>query len=710
VTVGSGEPNDNIYEERTTRYAGFSESDLVEKPAINLFAELGWQTANFWGEFRGSASLEGRQSKREAILRNRLRLALRKVNPDLTETSLDEAYSVLTRNRGAIDPVRANAELTELLRDGIKVAARGVDGTLRHETIRVIDWERPEVNDFLLGSQVWFAGDLYTKRADLVGFVNGLPLLFIELKASWKAMADAYNGNLMDYRATIPHVFVPNAFVILSNGVDAVLGGAQAPLEYFNEWKRVDNEEEPGVVSLDTLIKGTCRPARFLDIVENFIVFEEGKHGLVKKLVKTHQLLGVNRAIAAVEKINENRGRLGVFWHTQGSGKSLSMLFFARKVLRKKPGDWTFLIVTDRAELDDQIAGTFSACGALGKNREDVQAGSREHLKDLLRGNERFIFTLIQKFGTERGEVYPVLSERSDIIVITDEAHRSQYDILAANMRAALPNAAFIGFTGTPLIVGEEERTREVFGDYVSIYDFAQSVADGATVPLYYESRLPELHITNEELGDEIGHVIDDANLTEDEEDALARRFAKQYRLITNDDRLEKVAADLVRHFSGRGYRGKAMFVAIDKATAVRMYDKVRRRWSEMLARETKRVATIEDAVERAALQEQLDWLTKTDMAVVVSPSQNEIDLMAKRGLDIRVHRERMVKEDLDEKFKAAEDPLRLVFVCAMWITGFDVPTCSTGLSRQANEEPHAHADHSASEPDCARQTGGANC
>jgi len=248
-----------------------------------------------------------------------------------------------------------------------------------------------------------------------------------------------------------------------------------APLEFFAEWKRIDDEEEAGVVSLDTLIRGACRPARFLDLVENFIAFEEEKLGLVKKLAKNHQLLGVNRALRAVDDIEDNRGGIGAFWHTQGSGKSLSMLFFARKVLRKKTGDWTFLIVTDRAELDDQIAGTFAACGELTKLREAVQAQSREHLKELLRGNERYIITLIQKFGAARGEVFPELSTRSDIIVITDEAHRSQYDILAANMRAALPNAAFIGFTGTPLIAGEEERTREVFGDYVSIYDFAQS-------------------------------------------------------------------------------------------------------------------------------------------------------------------------------------------------------------------------------------------
>ncbi|MGH6797733.1 MAG: type I restriction endonuclease subunit R, partial [Roseiarcus sp.] len=408
-----------------------------------------------------------------------------------------------------------------------------------------------------------------------------------------------------------------------------------------------------------------------------FTLFADAPGGLVKIVAKNHQYLGVNNALAGVRAIRQNQGRLGVFWHTQGSGKSLSMVFFAQKVLRKIAGNWTFVVVTDRQELDDQIYRTFAAVGAVAER--EVHAESGEQLRRLLGEDHRYVFTLIQKFRTEQpGAVFPTLSARADIVVITDEAHRSQYDMLAANMRAALPNAAFIGFTGTPLIAGEGERTREVFGDYVSIYDFAQSVADGATVPLYYESRLPELHITNEELGDEIDRVIDDANLTEEKEDALARRFAKQYRLITNDDRLEKIAADLVRHFSGRGYRGKAMLVAIDKATAIRMHDKVRRYWDEMLERETKRVAAIEDTVARAALQEQLDWLANTGMAVVVSPSQNEINLMAQRGLDIRVHRERMVKEDLAEKFKAADNPLRLVFVCAMWITGFDVPACST--------------------------------
>ena len=341
MTPEPGGPDDCLREQRTPLYGGFSEADLVEQPAIDLFADLGWRPA-ICSANSPAKSPEGRASKRDAILPKRLRRALKKLNPDLPQDALDDASSELTRERVAIDPIRANSEIHELLRDGVKVEVRGPDGDAGHRDRARHRLGEPEANDFLLASQVWFAGELYTKRADLVGFVNGLPLLFVELKASHKAMADAYNDNLADYRATIPQVFTPNAFVILSNGLDAVLGAPYAPFEFFNEWKRIDDEEETGVVSLDTLIKGTCRPARFLDLVENFIAFEEGKLGLVKKLAKTHQLLGVNRALRAVDEIEDNRGRLGVFWHTQGSGKSLSMLFFARKVLRKKPGNWTF--------------------------------------------------------------------------------------------------------------------------------------------------------------------------------------------------------------------------------------------------------------------------------------------------------------------------------------------------------------------------------
>ncbi len=387
-----------------------------------------------------------------------------------------------------------------------------------------------------------------------------------------------------------------------------------------------------------------------------------------------NRYLGVNNATEALKQIETNRGRLGVFWHTQGSGKSYSMVFFSQKVLRKIPGNFTFVIVTDRQDLDNQIYKNFAGAGAV--TEEQVQAQSGEHLKQLLREDHRYIFTLIQKFHKKKGETYPILSARRDIIVITDEAHRSQYDALALNMRNALPNAAFIAFTGTPLIFGEE-KTKEVFGDYVSIYNFKQSVDDGATVPLYYENRIPELQLTNKELNEDLQRLIDEAELDEEQEKKLEREFAREYHLITRDDRLDKIARDIVAHFMGRGQFGKAMVVSIDKATAVRMYDKVQKYWKIYLKDlRTKPVKCNES--EKKELEEKIKFMEETDMAVVVSQSQNEIEDFKKKGLNIAAHRKKMVKEDLDTKFKDPDDPFHIVFVCAMWMTGFDVPSCST--------------------------------
>src|SRR5205807_1027759 len=290
--------------------------------------------------------------------------------------------------------------------------------------------------------------------------------------------------------------------------------------------------------------------------------------------------------------------------------------------------------------------------------------------------DHRYVFTLIQKFRTEEGGTYPKLSDRSDIVVITDEAHRSQYDVFALNMRNAVPNAAFIGFTGRPLMAGEE-RTKQVFGDYVSIYNFKQSVDDGNTVPLYYENRIPELQLTNPNLTDDMAEIIDSAELDEDQEEKIEREFAREYQLITREDRLERIAEDIVAHYTGRGVLAKAMVISIDKATAVRMYDKVQKYWKSKLARLEKEISNAVPA-ERPELEKRLRFFQSTDMAVVVSPSQNEIEEFKKKGLDIAKHRKRMVKEDLETKFKHPDDPLRIVFVCAMWITGFDVPSCST--------------------------------
>ena len=431
---------------------------------------------------------------------------------------------------------------------------------------------------------------------------------------------------------------------------------------------------EPGVVSLETMLLGTCEKGRLLDLVENFTLFSDEPGGTIKILAKNHQFLGVNNALRAVQNMEENEGRLGVFWHTQGSGKSYSMVFFSQKILRKVPGNWTFLVVTDRVELDDQIHGTFQRTGAVTK--ENVQAASGEDLRGLLTQDNRYVFSLIQKFRTERGETYPTLSERGDIIVMTDEAHRSQYDIFARNMRHALPNAAFIGFTGTPLMAGEE-RTREVFGDYVSVYNFRDAIEDNATVPLYYENRIPELQLVNEDFNRDMEALLEDAMLDEAQEGKLEREFAREYHLITRDDRLEKVAQDLVEHYMGRGHFGKAMVVSVDKPTAVRMYDKVQKHWGRYLAELASKLPTATPE-EREHLEARIAYMQRVDMAVVVSQAQNEIEDFQKKGLDIATHRKRMLEEDLDERFKDPQDSLQIVFLCAMWLTGFDAPSVST--------------------------------
>lgn len=656
--------------------SAFGEGQMVEDPAVARLVELGWRHENLYTENPLALAPDprtGRTSFRHAMLPGPLRAAIERLNPELDADAVNAALDELMRSRADMNPVAANREVMGLLRDGVEVRTTLPDGTSETRIARVINWRNPSANDLLIAQQFWITSEIHKRRADLIGFVNGVPLLFIELKASHRSAQAAYDQNLRDYRDAVPHIFWGNGIVLLSNGDDARIGAPFAGWGHFKEWKRIDDEGAKGVVSLDTALTAACSPERLLDIVENFVVFEETRDGLVKKIAQNHQYLGVNKAVAEIGKVG---GKLGVFWHTQGSGKSLSMLAFTQKVLRTRPGGWTFLIVTDRQELDTQIAEFFQACGAFSLPLDKVQAQSRAHLRELLAGNARFVFTLIQKFGTEMGETYPELSQRDDIIVVTDEAHRSQYDVLAANMRRALPNAAFIGFTGTPLMAGEE-KTRDVFGDYVSVYNFSQSVEDGATVPLYYENRIPELQLSVDDLDEAVGEIISEADLDDEDGRILERKLARQYHLIKREDRLDRIAEDVVRHFMGRGYRGKAMFIAIDKETAVRMHGKVRAAWDKALAERAQALTALSGEA-RAAAQAELQWLHETDMAVVVSQGQNEIADMAARGLDIRPHRERMVKEDLDEKFKAPADPLRLVFVCAMWITGFDVPTCST--------------------------------
>jgi len=656
--------------------SNFSEDSLIEQPAIEIYKSLGYDYLNCYEETFGEDSTLGRETSSEVILISRLKPALEKLNPDLPEEAIKKAIDILCEDRSILNPALANKEVYKLIKDGINVEFKNEKGEETEATVRIIDFDNPSNNDFFLASQFWITGELYKRRADLIGFINGIPFLFIELKGTHKRLKDAFDNNLTDYKSTIPQLFIYNAFIILSNGSESVVGSITSEWEHFNEWKKINFEGEKGIVSLDTIIQGICEKNRFIDLLENFILFQDIGGRQTKIITKNHQFLGVNNAIESFKRIESNKGRLGVFWHTQGSGKSFSMIFFSQKILRKFGGNYTFVIVTDRKELDQQIYDNFNYCGAV--TELEVHAESRNHLKQLLRENHRNIFTLIQKFGLNSDEKPEIISDRKDIIVITDESHRSQYDSLALFMRTALPNASFIAFTGTPLIVGEE-KTKDTFGDYVSIYDFKQSIDDNATVPLFYENRIPELQLKDKDLFNEkMYELIEESELLPEQEEKLEREFTREYNLITREDRLNTVAKDIVEHFINRGFKGKGMVVSIDKPTAVKMYDKVKLEWQLKIRKLESELTNIYGGDKKKEIEETLNYLKETDLAVVVSQEQNEIEKFKKQGLDIEAHRRRMVKEDLAEKFKDSSNPFRLVFVCAMWMTGFDAPAVST--------------------------------
>jgi type I restriction enzyme R subunit len=657
----------------------YTEGGLVERPALELLEELGWTVVNAFRETFGPAGTLGRDSMHDVVLIHRLRDGLRWLNPQVPTAIREDALAAVARDRSVMDRVRANREVYDLIRDGYRAEWQDDNGERLYATVQYLDFRDSSKNDWLAASQVWVAGDLHRRRADTVLFVNGIPLVLMEFKDPSRPVKAAFDENLADYRDTVPQLFVPNGFVLLSNGSEAKIGSTYSPWEFFGDWKVIDADGGRGVVALETAIRGTCAQDRLLDLVENFAAFIERPGGLIKVVARNHQMLGVNAAIENLYRVRAaGDKRLGVFWHTQGSGKSLSMLWFTQKVLRRIPGAWTFVMVTDRTELDVQLHGEFADAGAISREA-NVHASSVARLRELLAADHRYVFTLIHKFRLDAaaGETtMPVLSDRSDVIVITDEAHRSQYDTLALNMRRALPNASFMGFTGTPLIVGEE-LTRRQFGDYVSTYNFRDAIEDGATVPLYYENRIPELQLVNEDFADDLTNLLETAELDEDAEGQLARRFGQQYTLLTRPERLRRVAKDLVTHFVGRGFTGKAMYVGLDKAAAVRMHNYVREAWAAHFADLRAQHDALPE-LERPWLASRIELMDTTDMAVVVSQGQNEIATLEKRGLDIRPHRARMNSEDLAEKFKDADDPLRLVFVCAMWMTGFDAPSVST--------------------------------
>ena len=653
----------------------YSENILVQDSAGNLLRdELGWDVKFAYNtEVLGESGTFGRSSYKEILLVRYFRDALRKLNPWITEAQVLEAQTLMEKRLSTSSLLQINEEKYFLIRDGIPVTVKRPDGKTETKKAAVIDFQNPDNNYFLAVKELKIHGDLYRRRTDIVGFVNGLPLLFVELKKTTVDVHNAYDDNYTDYLDTIPHLFYYNAFLMLSNGLEAKVGTLGSKYEFFHEWKRLD-EKEQGSVALETMLRGICKKENFLDLFENFILFDHSGGRTAKILARNHQYLGVNEAVKAYGARKLNDGKLGVFWHTQGSGKSYSMLFLAQKIRRKFAGSPTIVVLTDRDELNKQISDTFENCGLLGKTKaSQFIASSGDDLVSKLRGNPSFIFTLIQKFN--KPNVSPIYPDH-DIIIMSDEAHRSQYGIFADNMMNLLPTASRIGFTGTPLL-SSDNITARTFGGYISVYDFKRAVEDGATVPLYYENRgekIADLH--NPEITERILDAIENADINVDQQDKLEAEFAKEIHLLTAEPRLRSIAKDFVRHYSDLWTSGKAMFVCLNKVTCVRMYNYVQEYWQDEIKSLRPRLKTATQQ-ETQELERKIKWMQDTEMAVVISQEQNEIQTFNKWNLDIKYHRNKMEKRELDKEFKDSANPLRVVFVCAMWLTGFDVKCLS---------------------------------
>lgn len=652
----------------------YSENILVQNSAGNVLQnKLGWEVVFAYDKEKlGEDGTLGRKSHKEIVLTRYLRRALFDNNDWMTEEYADSAVKTLCAYTASATLMQINEEKYSMLRDGIPVQIKKADGTFDTRNAIVFNFDDPEKNHFLAVKEMKIRGELHRRRTDIVGFVNGIPLLFVELKKQSVDVKDAYDCNYTDYLDTIPQLFHFNAFLMLSNGLEAKVGTMGSKYDFFHEWKRL-KEDEVGAVDLETMLLGICNKHNFMDLFENFILFDHSGGRTAKIFARNHQYLGVNEAVESYKARKLKNGKLGVFWHTQGSGKSYSMVFLAQKIRRKFAGSPTFVILTDRDELNKQISDTFEACGLLsGKARQYIPSSGAK-LYEMLRGNPSFIFTLIQKFND--ASVEPIAPEH-DIIILSDEAHRSQNGIFADNMCRLLPTASRIGFTGTPLFK-YDNITERTFGTYVSIYDFKRAVDDGATVPLYYENRSDMLNITNPEINDALLDAVEAADLDVNQQAKLELELAKDIHIITSEPRLDTIARDFVDHYSELWTTGKAMFVCVNKVTCVRMYNLAQKYWAEKIAELEAELKTVTQQ-EAQELERKIAWMKETEMAVIVSQEQNEIQTFKNWGLDILPHRARMEKREMDKEFKESDNPFRIVFVCAMWLTGFDVKSLAT--------------------------------
>ena len=667
----------------------FISEDNIEQAICNRLAmpEYGWKRIECDPsvDAQDDVSKTGRSNVKECILPEVFFNALKRINPQIDPETLAGIVHDFRKDYTGTDMVDTNYKFYNQIRNGIKVNVRR-NGNDDFDIVKLIDFDNVENNDFHCVNQMWIKGHFRYRRPDVLLFVNGLPVVFIELKNSTVKVEESYNKNLVSYRQDIPNIFALNQICVLSNGLQTKLGAWNAGYEFFFEWLRVDDEKEKldreqiaeRGLSITNLIDGLFRKERLLDYIENFIFFDNKR---VKIIAKNHQYLGVNNLMKSVGKREELNGKLGVFWHTQGSGKSYSMVMFVRKVKRKLHGNFTFLVITDRDDLDTQIHKTFVRAEVIG-DKEECQPKNAVQLREFLSGNKPMVFTLIHKFQYDKTKKYPILSERNDIFVLVDEAHRTQYKQLAENMHTGLPNANYIAFTGTPLL-GSKRLTNQWFGDYVSEYNFAQAIEDGSTVPLFYSRRVPEVGLTNDWLDTDIDQIVEEENLNDREKELLENSSSRILEVIKRDERLDKIAQDIAHHFPRRGFLGKGMVVSVDKYTTVKMYDKVQKYWAEekkALVKERNEAKTKE---ERQKLTERLNYMNKVEMAVVISEDAEELEKFQAQGLDITLHRKKMNEitadgKDIEGRFKDKDDSLYLVFVCAMWLTGFDVPSMST--------------------------------
>ena len=658
---------------------------VVEDAAIDWLVALGWSIA-YGPDIAPDTPGAERTDYGQMVLEQRLRDALARLNPDLPAEALNDAFRKLTRPEGPTLEAR-NRAFHRLLVDGATVEYHDGDGAIRGAQARVVDFDDPDNNDWLAVNQFTIVENKHERRPDIVLFVNGLPLGVIELKNPADEEATIWTAwqQIQTYKAELPLLFAMNAALIVSDGVEARIGTLTAGREWFKPWRTISGESlaDPKLTQLQVILEGACAPSRFLALVRDFIVFEDdGSGALVKKMAGYHQFHAVEVAVAetlraaelsqtvtGLEKkaVLQESGRkpggepgdrrIGVIWHTQGSGKSLSMAFYAGRIIREPSmANPTIVVLTDRNDLDDQLFGTFSRCRKLLR-QPPAQAASRADLRAKLAVDSGgVVFTTIQKFfPEEKGDTHPVLSQRRNIVVIADEAHRSQYDFIdgfARHMRDALPKASFIGFTGTPIEL-RDANTRAVFGDYISIYDIQRAVEDEATVPIYYESRLAKLDI-DESVRPTIDPEFEEATEGEEVErkEKLKTRWAQLEAIVGAEKRLKLVAQDIVTHFEQRleALDGKAMVVCMSRRICVTLY--------------------------RELVRLRPDWHHEDDAkgnlkVVMTGAASDPPDWQP-------LIRNKTRREALAKRFRNVDDPLRMVLVRDMWLTGFDAPSLHT--------------------------------